>query len=67
MNRYITVAQAAIVAHRNTRTIYRWIDKGLLIIEPGDTGEILLDFETVKEVEETRRRGRPRKASKSSN
>lgn len=65
MSRLITVAEAAIIAHRKPRTIYDWIDNGLLTAHQGDTGEIRLDGVEVLAVEETRRRGRPRKSARS--
>lgn len=59
--RWITVSDAAIIAHRKPRTIYDWIAAGLLQTVQGDTGEILVDGQQVLAVEETRRRGRPRR------
>ena len=65
MSRLITVTEAATIAHRSTRTIYDWIEAGLLEAKQGDYGEILLDGMAVLVVEETRRRGRPKKSAKS--
>lgn len=67
MSRLITVAEAATIAHRSPRTIYDWIDQGLLTTTQGDYGETLLDGMAVLIVEETRRRGRPKNAAKSAN
>lgn len=67
MTRNITVAEAAIIAHRSTRTIYAWIAKGLLVEYQGEYGEVLVDGVAVLAVEETRRRGRPRNAAKGAN
>lgn len=61
MTRWITVPEAAIIAHRKPRTIYDWIDGGHLATRLGNRGETLVDGRQVLEVEETRRRGRPRK------
>jgi hypothetical protein len=63
VSRWITVADAAIIAHRKPRTIYDWISAGLLTTAQGETGEILVDGAQVLSVEETRRRGRPRSAA----
>lgn len=60
MTRLITVAEAATIAHRKPRTIYDWIDAGLLTAHQGDYGEIRLDGMEVLVVEETRRKGRPK-------
>ena len=65
--RKISVAEAAIIAHRSTSTIYLWIEQGLLTEYQGEYGEILLDGVAVLVVEETRRRGRPKKVGKSGN
>lgn len=60
MSRWITVPEAAIVAHRSKRTIYDWIDQDLLVTRQGGTGETLVDGIQVLQVEETRKRGRPK-------
>jgi hypothetical protein len=67
MTRRVTVAEAALIAHRKPRTIYDWIAQGLLEEFQGEAGEILVDGVLVLVVEETRRRGRPRNAAKSAN
>ena len=66
MTRLITVAEAALIAHRQPRTIYDWIRAGLLASHQGDYGEIRLDGMEVLIVEETRRKGRPRNKSTNS-
>ena len=63
MSRPISVAEAAIIAHRSKRTIYDWIDAGLLDTQQGEYGETLLDGMQVLVIEETRRRGRPKKTA----
>ena len=67
MKAWISVTDAAELAKRDVRTIYRWIDEGLLVDRAADQGGTEVLAAEVLKVEATRRRGRPRKSSNLSN
>lgn len=57
---WVTVAEAAILAGRDKRQVYRWIDKSLLATRINSEGVTEVLSKAVVRVETTIRRGRPR-------
>lgn len=59
MSVWITVPEAAQLAHRGQWTIYDWIRKGRLRTRHDAAGRMLVDGAQLLEVEPTVKRGRP--------
>lgn len=57
---WISVADAATMVNRSERTIYNWINQGIIRYRVGDTGSTEVDGRHLFEVEPTVKRGRPK-------
>jgi hypothetical protein len=57
---WVTIPDAAILANRSPRTIYSWIDRGLLATRTNDSGQTVVQGTKVLALEPTIRRGRRR-------
>lgn len=60
MSTWITVPQAALMAGRSEKTIYRWIRERRLSTVLGESGRNLVSGLAVMDLEATVTRGRPR-------
>ncbi|MFF9565754.1 hypothetical protein ACF1AJ_20565 [Leifsonia sp. NPDC014704] len=60
---WVSVADAAVLANRSSRTIYSWVEQGLLDTRTDDSGKTTVNGRQVLAVEPTVKRGRrPRSA-----
>ncbi|MBB3158035.1 putative site-specific integrase-resolvase [Microbacterium proteolyticum] len=57
---WITVKVAALVVGKAERTVYRWIDRGLLATDTDGEGRTVVPSKAVGRVALTQKRGRPR-------
>lgn len=57
---WVTVADAAVLAERSPRTIYVWIEKGLLATRTNQAGVTLVLWKAATRTGQTLKRGRPR-------
>ena len=57
---WVTAKEAAILAGRHVRQIYRWIDSGLLATRLGPTGITMVLSKAVLRIEVEVKRGRPK-------
>ncbi|MGN7969005.1 helix-turn-helix domain-containing protein [Microbacterium sp. 22296] len=57
---WITVKVAAAVVGKAERTVYRWIDRGLLATDTDGEGRTVVPSKAVGRVALTQKRGRPR-------
>lgn len=58
-SKWVTIADAALLAGRHSSNIYRWIKTGRLWTTVDDSGRTLVDGRQVLDVEAEVRRGRP--------
>ena len=59
MNEWLTVADAAVLVHRDKTAIYRWIRSGLLVPHRDVLGRHYVQSHDVLRVESQQRLGRP--------
>ncbi|MFF3029134.1 hypothetical protein [Microbacterium sp. NPDC057944] len=57
---WVTVKEAAFLAGRDVRQIYRWIDAGLLATRSNTRGITLVLSKAVQRIETEVKRGRPK-------
>lgn len=57
---WITVKTAARIVGKAERTVYRWIDRGLLATDTDGDGRTLVPSKAVGRVALSQKRGRPR-------
>jgi hypothetical protein len=59
LKRYVTPEEAAILAHRNVRTIRRWMNAQLLTIYKRSDGKTVLDRLELPKVQRAQRHANP--------
>ena len=57
---WVTVKEAAFLADRDVRQIYRWIDNGLLARRTNTSGVTIVLRKAVQRIETEVKRGRPK-------
>lgn len=57
---WVTVKVAALLVGKAERTVYRWIDRGLLATREDTDGRVMVLSKAVGRVSLSQRRGRPR-------
>lgn len=57
---WITVKTAAAIVGKAERTVYRWIDRGLLATDTDGEGRTIVPSKAVGRVALSQKRGRPR-------
>lgn len=57
---WVTVKEAAFLAGRDVRQIYRWIDNGLLATRKSTSGVTMVLSKAVQRIEPEIKRGRPK-------
>jgi len=57
---WVTVKAAALIVGKAERTVYRWIDRGLLATREDTDGRVMVLSKAVGRVSLSQRRGRPR-------
>jgi len=57
---WVTVKAAALIVGKAERTVYRWIDRGLLATDEDGEGRTIVPSKAVGRVALTQKRGRPR-------
>lgn len=62
--RYVTPDEAAILMHRNVRTIRRWMTARLVTIYERGDGKLVLDRLELPKVEQAQRRANPVRRAK---
>lgn len=57
---WVTVKAAALIVGKAERTVYRWIDRGLLATREDADGRVMVLAKAAGRVSLSQRRGRPR-------